>query len=64
MYETAFTKEQLDLIGECVLATIIQLNKMGGDMPIQAGKVAIQEQIVRCNALLVELAKIQEEDEA
>lgn len=64
MYETSFTKEQLDLIGECILETISQLNTAWNKMPLEAGRVAIQEQIVRCNAILVELAKVQEEDEA
>lgn len=63
MYNLALTKEDFDLIGECVLATINQLRKAWEQMPLEGGRVGIQEQIIRCNGILRQLAKV-EEDEA
>ena len=65
MYNLTFTKEQFELIGECVLATIQALNKTWEQMPLRATKAGagIQEQIAACNAILRELAKIEEEAE-
>jgi len=63
MYQIALTKEQFDLLGECVLATINQLRKAWVEMPLEKGRIGIQEQIVRCNDVMRELAKV-EEDEA
>ena len=62
MYEIALTKEQFDLLGECVLATINQLRKSWQEMPLEQGRIGIQEQIVRCNDILRELAKVEEEE--
>ena len=63
MYNLTFNKEDFNLIGECVLATINQLRKLWEQMPLESGRVGIQEQIVRCNSVLRQLAKV-EEDEA
>lgn len=60
MYNITFTKDQFDLIGECVLATIGALQKSWEQMPLEGGRIGIQEQIVRCNNLLCELSKIEE----
>jgi hypothetical protein len=60
MYQIALTKEQFDLLGGCVLATIRQLNKSWEEMPIEEGRIGIQEQIIRCNKILVELTKVRE----
>lgn len=63
MYNLTLTKEDFGLIGECVLATINQLRKAWEQMPLEGGRVGIQEQIIRCNGILRQLAKV-EEDEA
>lgn len=63
MYNLTLTKEDFDLIGECILATINQLRKSWEQMPLEGGRVGIQEQIIRCNGILWQLAKV-EEDEA
>ena len=63
MYNLTLAKEDFDLIGECVLATINQLRKAWEQMPLEGGRVGIQEQIIRCNGILRQLAKV-EEDEA
>lgn len=64
MYQITLTKEQFDLLGECVLGTIDSLRKLWEAMPITSGRVGIQEQIVRCNDIMRELSKVYEEDEA
>lgn len=63
MYNLTLTKEDFDLIGECILATINQLRKAWEQMPLEGGRVGIQEQIIHCNGILRQLAKV-EEDEA
>ena len=64
MYQITLTKEQFDLLSECVLGTIDSLRKLWDAMPITSGRVGIQEQIIRCNNIMRELSKVYEEDEA
>lgn len=64
MYNITLTKEQFDLLGECVLGTIDSLRKLWDAMPLESGRVGIQEQIIKCNNLMIELSKVYEEDEA
>lgn len=63
MYNLTLTKEDFDLIGECVLATINMLRKSWEQMPLEGGRVGIQEQIVRCNGIMRTLAKVEEGEE-
>ena len=64
MYNITLTKEQFDLLSECVLGTIDSLRKLWEAMPITSGRVGIQEQIIRCNDIMREISKVYEEDEA
>lgn len=63
MYNISLTKEQFDLLGECVLGTIDALRKLWQAMPIESGRVGIQEQIIRCNDVMRELSKVYEEED-
>lgn len=57
-----FTKAELDLICECALSAISDLDERGRKMPLESLRIAIQENIVKCNAIIVKIAKHYEEE--
>ncbi len=61
MYEVAFTKEQLDLIGECVLYTIGDLRRVTEQIPI--ARVKFDDTIAELNKILTTLAEVSHENE-
>jgi Mg2+/Co2+ transporter CorC len=61
MYEVAFTKEQLDLIGECVLHTIGDLRRVTEQIPI--ARVKFDDTIAELNKILTTLAEVSHENE-
>lgn len=60
MYNLTFTKNDLDLIGECVLQTIRDLRAASEKIVIQDATNSIETTILRCGNILRELAKVQE----
>lgn len=58
MYEIAFTKNQLDLIGECVLQTVRDLRKASDMVLIADATQSLETTILRCNEILKLLAEV------
>lgn len=63
MYNLTFTKNDLDLIGECVLQTIRDLRAASEKIVVQDATNSIETTILRCGNILRELAKVQEDAE-
>lgn len=58
MYEIAFTKKQLDLIGECVLDSIMRLRVARENIAISDARIGIQPTIDRLNEILTVLSEV------
>lgn len=63
MYNLTFTKNDFDLIGECVLQTIRDLRAASEKICVQDATNSIETTILRCGNILRELAKVQEGEE-
>ncbi len=63
MYNLTFTKNDLDLIGECVLQTIRDLRSASEKICVQDATNSLETTILRCGHILRELAKVQEGEE-
>lgn len=61
MYNLTFSKNDFELIGECVLQTISDLRAASNKIQVQEATRSIELTINRCNLILRELAKIEEE---
>ena len=61
MYNLTFSKNDFELIGECVLQTISDLRAASDKIQVQEATRSIELTINRCNLILRELAKIEEE---
>lgn len=61
MYNLTFSKNDFELIGECVLQTIGDLRAASDKIQVQEATRSIELTIKRCNSILRELAKIEEE---
>ena len=62
MYNLTFGKNDFDLIGECILQTISDLRAASDKIQVQGAKNSIELTILRCNSILRELARIEEEE--
>ena len=62
MYEIAFTKKQLDLIGECVLDSIMRLRVARENIAISDARIGIQPTIDRLNEILTVLSEVNYEE--
>lgn len=61
MYNLTFSKNDFELIGECVLQTIRDLRAASEKIQVQGATQSIELTIMRCNSILRELAKVEEE---
>lgn len=60
MYNLTFSKNDFELIGECVLQTISDLRDASNKIQVQEATRSIELTINRCNSILRELAKVEE----
>lgn len=61
MKQPTFTEKQLDLIGECVLDSIMRLRVARENIGISDARVGIQPTIDRLNEILTILAEVSHE---
>lgn len=58
MYNLTFSKNDFELIGECVIQTISDLRAASNKIQVQEATRSIELTINRCNLILRELTKI------